>query len=114
VQGTSLPVIARWLNLTEKPQEIKKPQNFDVDFSNDIKSVTTEIEITKNILKKGNQLMNLPFPDNTLAVLVNRNNKYFVPTGVTVLLEKDKVLIITDNHEALMETYKLLEIDDKI
>lgn len=112
IQGTSIPLVARWLNLAEKPKKLKSLKNFDVDFSNDIKSVTTEIEITQDILKNGNQIMNLPFPENTLVVLVNRDNKYFVPTGMTTLQEKDKILIITDNHEALRETYGNLGIDN--
>jgi len=112
VQGTSLPLIARWLNLAEKPRQIKKIRNFDVDFSDDIKSVMTEIEITAKILEKGNLLMDLSFPDNTLAVMVNREGNYFVPTGQTILKEKDKILIITDNHEALIKTYRNLGIEN--
>jgi potassium/hydrogen antiporter len=112
VQGTSLPLIARWLNLAEKPRQIKKIRNFDVDFSDDIKSVMTEIEITAKILEKGNRLMDLSFPDNTLAVMVNREGNYFVPTGQTILKEKDKILIITDNHEALIKTYRNLGIEN--
>ena len=112
VQGTSLPLIARWLNLAEKPRQIKKMKNFDVDFSDDIKSVMTEIEITAKILEKGNLLMDLSFPDNTLAVMVNREGNYFVPTGQTILKEKDKILIITDNHEALIKTYRNLGIEN--
>ncbi|NLK92290.1 MAG: potassium/proton antiporter [Bacteroidales bacterium] len=112
VQGTSLPLIARWLNLAEKPKKINKMINFDVDFSNDIKSVTTEIEITQKILEKGNKLMELPFPENTLVVMVNREDNYFVPTGQTILQEKDKILIITDNHAALIDTYKNLGVEN--
>lgn len=112
VQGTSLPLVARWLNLAEEPKQMNKVRNFDVDFSTDIKSVTTEIEITPKILENGNQLMHLSLPDNTLVVMVNRDNNYFVPTGQTILEEKDKVLIITDNHEALMETYKNLGVEN--
>lgn len=112
VQGTSLPLFARWLNLVEKPREVRKVKNFDIDFSNDIKSITSELVITDTILKKGNQLMNLPFPENTIAVLVNRDEHFFVPTGTTILQERDKVLIITDNHDALMETYKNLGIEN--
>src|SRR5690554_1258305 len=112
VQGTSLPLIARWLNLAEKPRQIKKMRNFDVDFSDDIKSVMTEIEITAKILEKGNLLMDLSLPDNTLAVMVNREGNYFVPTGQTILKEKDKLLIITDNHEALIKTYRNLGIEN--
>jgi cell volume regulation protein A len=113
VQGTSLPIMAKWLGLAEKPRQIKKLKDFDVDFSNDIKSVTTEIAITSKILSQGNLLMNLALPEKTLAVMVKRDNAYFVPTGKTTLKEHDKLLIITDNHEALMETYKNLGIEDE-
>lgn len=112
IQGTSIPLIARWLNLAEKPRHIKKLRDFDIDFSNDIKSITTEIEITSKILDKGNKLMNLTLPDHTLVVMVKREEKYFVPTGKTVLKEKDKILIITDDHEALLETYNKLGLEN--
>ena len=112
VQGTSVSLIAEWLNLAEKPRYIRKLKDFDIDFSTDIKSIATEIEITARILNKGNQLMDLPLPDNTLAVLVKREEKYFVPTGKTTLKAKDIILIITDNHEALMETYQKLGISE--
>lgn len=111
VQGTSIPIVARFLKLAEKPKAINKVKSFDIDFSNDIKSITTEFEITPNILEFGNKLMNLPLPENTLVVLVNREGKYFVPKGNTILLNKDKLLIITDNHDALLETYKSLNIE---
>ncbi len=112
VQGTSLPLVARWLKLAEKPRQIKKMRNFDVDFSTDIKSITTEIEITNKILEKGHQLMDLPLPDHTVAVMIRRGDNYFVPTGQTILKEKDKILMITDNHEALIETYKNMGIEN--
>lgn len=108
IQGTSLPMIARWLNLAEKPLHINKLKYFDVDFSNDISSTTTEIEVTKDLMAKGSHLKDLGLPENTLAVMVKRSGKFFVPTGKTILMEKDKLLIITDNQEALNETYKTL------
>ena len=111
VQGTSLPIVAKWLHLAEKPKHVNKLKDFDVDFSNDIKSVTTEIEVSEKMLSNGNQLMDLSLPDKTLIVLVRRNDKYSVPTGKTVLKGKDKLLVITDNHEALLETYKYLGVE---
>lgn len=110
VQGTSLPLIAKWLGLAEKPKQLRKLIDFDVDFSDEIKSVTTEIELTEHLLSNGNHLMDLELPDQTLVVMVKRKDKFFVPTGKTVLKEKDKLLIITDNQEALLETYKNLGI----
>ena len=110
IQGTSLPIMAKWLKLDDNSKQLKKLEDFDVDFSDEIKSVTTEITITDKILEKGNSLMDLGLPDKTLVVMIKRNKKFFVPTGKTSLLSGDKLLIITDDHEALMETYSTLNI----
>lgn len=112
VQGTSLSLVANWLGLAENAPKVKKMKNFDVDFSDDIKSITTEIEITENILSKGNKLMDLALPQGTLAVLVKRDDIYFIPKGNTILISNDKLLIITDNHETLKETYISLGIQE--
>lgn len=110
VQGTTLTRAAKAMKLNDEREQLKKLEDFDVDFSDEIKSITTEIEITDEILRKGAHLMDLGLPDKTLVVMVKRRNKYFVPTGKTTLKANDKLLIITDDHNALMETYKSLHI----
>ncbi len=112
IQGNSLSILANWLGLAEESPKIKKMRSFDVDFSNDIKSITSEIEITEAILNKGNKLMDLALPQGTLAVLVKREDNYFIPKGNTILEANDKLLIITDNAETLLETYKGLGIEE--
>ena len=102
--------MAKWLGLAEKPKVINKKKDFDIDFSDEIKSITSEIEITANILNNGNRLMDLNLPDKTLVVMVKRNDTFFIPTGKTNFQVNDKLLIITDNHDALEETYKNLAI----
>lgn len=111
VQGTSLSQMAKWLKLDDRTARLRGLEDFDVDFSDEIKSVTTEITVTDSVLERGCHLMDLGLPDKTLVVMVKRNKKYFVPTGKTVLHAGDKLLIITDDHEALMETYKSVRID---
>lgn len=111
LQGTTLPVVARWLDLEDKTvQEDKALEDFDVEFADDIKSVTSEITLNEQSLAKGPYLMNLSLPDKTLVVMVKRNNKYFVPTGKTSLNVGDKLLIITDNQQALHDTYANLGV----
>lgn len=112
VQGTSLPIIARWLGLAEKPQPSKYLVDFDIDYSDEIKSVTSEITITEKSLANGNLMMNLSLPDKTLAVMVKRGDHYFVPRGNTKLKVNDKLLIITDDMEALTETYRNMGVED--
>ena len=113
VQGTSLGMMAKWMGLAEKPKRAMKIKDFDLEFSDDaIKSVTTEILITDQLLERGNHLMDLALPEKTLVVMVKRAGKFFVPTGSTTLLKDDKLLLITDNEEALEETYKNLGIEE--
>lgn len=113
IQGTSLPIMAKWLGLIDKTNTVKKLREFDVEFSDEIKSITAEIEISSTILAMGKRLMDLPLPDKTLAVLVKRQQHYFIPTGKTILLQNDKLLIITDNVESLSQTYANLNIEFK-
>src|SRR5690606_10312013 len=104
VQGTSLSKMARWLDLSEEPEKIKGLKNFDVEFSDEIKSITSELKITAQALEKGNHLMDLRLPEKTIVVMVKRDGLFFVPNGKTVLMENDKLLIITDDYQALKET----------
>ncbi|MDD4190862.1 MAG: potassium/proton antiporter [Mangrovibacterium sp.] len=113
VQGTTLTRFAAWHGLAEKPRGFKRLMEFDLEFSDEIKSVTTEVSVIAQTLTNGNRLMDIELPDNTLVVMVKRGGKYFVPTGSTVLQEADKLLIITDDQEALMETYRRMGIEDK-
>lgn len=110
IQGTSLSQIAKFLNLTEEPSTIKGLKNFDVEFSDEIKSITSELKITQQSLTKGNHLMDLRLPEKTIVVMVKRDGMFFVPNGKTVLMENDRLLVITDDYRALSETYERLGI----
>ncbi len=112
IQGTTLPRMAALLKLVDRRKKVKDLESFDVEFSDEIKSVATEITLNAQSLSNGYRLMDLPLPEKTLAVMVKRNNKFFIPTGTTVLCEDDKLLIITDNHEVLMETLKNMGIHE--
>ncbi len=112
VQGTTITQVASWLGLTRNPKGEDSLQDFDVEFSDEIKSSMTEIVITSEILSvNGDKLMHMPLPDQTLAVMVKRGNNYFIPKGQTELQAGDKLLIITNDEKALVETYKSLGID---
>ena len=110
IQGTTLSQIARFLHLTEEPKAIKGLKNFDVEFSDEIKSITSELKITQQALNKGNHLMDLRLPEKTIVVMVKRDGLFFVPNGKTQLMENDKLLVITDDYQALSETYERLGI----
>lgn len=112
LQGTSLPLVAKWMKLSEKPPKYKAFEDFDVEFSEEIKSAMTEILISEEALQHGKNLMQMPLPDKTLAVMVKRGEHFFVPTGLTELFAGDKLLVISDDEQALKETYINMGISD--
>lgn len=111
-QGTTVSYMAHLLKLAEK--EPKQGNDFGVELPEEIKSAMSEIEVSDRLLSNGNHLMDLTLPDNTLVVMVKRDNHFFIPRGRTKLAIGDKLLFITDNDEELRNTYKNLGIDDYI
>jgi cell volume regulation protein A len=66
----------------------------------------SEEKITRDSLKNGTKLMEIPLPDKSLVVMVKRGTRYFIPRGNTHLEENDILLIITDDEAALKQTFK--------
>lgn len=108
VQGTQVSSMAKKLGLALPTQEERKLKEFDVEFSDDIKSAMCEIKVKPQMLENGERLMDISLPDHTLVAMVKRGKKYFIPRGNTLLKENDVLLIITDDEEAMHNTRKLL------
>jgi cell volume regulation protein A len=111
IQGTTVSSMARWLKLSLPTPPERKLKEFDVEFSDEIKSAMCEITVNDNMLKEGRRVMDVSMPDNTLLVMVKRGAKYFIPRGNTNLEKGDSLLIITDNEEAMIETRRQLGVD---
>lgn len=109
IQGTTVSGMAALLGLSKEKHEQKKLTEFDVEFSEEIKSAMSEVTIKSSNLIHGNKMMNIPLPDKTLVVMVKRHDHYFIPRGNTELNEGDILLLISDDEEALRETYKQLD-----
>jgi cell volume regulation protein A len=110
LQGTTVPVVAKWLGLIGEKHTQNKLATFDVDFPDDIKSSMSEITLTEEHLTRGSRIMDMPMPEKTLVVMVKREEHYFVPTGSTELEPGDILLIISDNERSLKETYAKMGI----
>ncbi|MBO7521407.1 MAG: cation:proton antiporter, partial [Opitutales bacterium] len=110
IQGSTVGFAARKLNLAkEKPFS---EDEFGIAISEDIKSTISEIVVSEKMISNGSRLMDMPIPENTLAVMVKRNGSYFVPGGATELSAGDKVLVISDNAEELEAVYKKFGIEN--
>lgn len=101
IQGTMIPMVAGWLKLDLPFKEKEKLKEFDVEFSDDIKSVMSEMRVSATMLKNGSRLMDITIPDHVLVAMVKRNGRYFIPRGNTHLAEGDSILIITDDEHTL-------------
>ncbi len=110
LQGTTVYSMANWLKLALPVPRKRQLKEFDVEFSDEIKSSMCEISVTPSMLENGRRVMDISLPDQTLLVMVKRNKSYFIPRGNTNLEVGDSLLIITDNEEALRETYRQLGI----
>lgn len=112
IQGTTVPFTAKLLKLSFK--EKKVPKAFEMELPEEVKSVMSEITVTKDMLSAGDFLINLPLPENTLVVLVKRFGRFFVPNGCSQLFENDQLLIISDNETDLKKIYESLGVEDYI
>ena len=111
LQGTTVSSMAHWLKLSLPSPPKRKLKEFDVEFSDEIKSAMCEITINDDMLKSGKRVMDVNIPDHTLVVMVKRNNRYFIPRGNTQLEQGDSILVITDNEEAMRATYLQLGVE---
>lgn len=109
IQGTTVSTMANLLKLS-KPEA--KARDFNVDLPEEIKAAMSEIEVIPSMVANGDHLMDLKLPDNTLVVMIKRENTYCVPKGKTRLHIGDKLLVITDDDEELMRTYESLGVQE--
>jgi cell volume regulation protein A len=107
LQGTSLPLMARWLRL-EAPvrNEPKSPLTLEPDAG--IQSELVDIEIPIDSPVVGKQIVGASIPAGALIVLVNRDNEFLVPNGGTVLQSGDHVLVLA-NKADLAQTREIIE-----
>ncbi len=103
VQGTTLPLVSRWLGVSETPKAKRQgpSQDFDIDFPEEIKSAITEATVTEKMLTIGTRMMDFRLPEKTLVIMVKRGDHYFVPTGKTHLHVGDRLMLLSDNQAEL-------------
>ena len=103
VQGTTLPLVSRWLGVSETPKAKRQgpSQDFDIDFPEEIKSAITEATVTEKMLTLGTRMMDFRLPEKTLVIMVKRGDHFFVPTGKTHLHVGDRLMLLSDNQAEL-------------
>ncbi|HAN18926.1 MAG: K+/H+ antiporter [Bacteroidetes bacterium GWC2_33_15] len=113
IQGTTLPTIAKWLHLT-LPLKLKQRTLADLELSDSLKSLLTEIVIPETSPLIGRQIVQLGLPKTTLISFILRNNKYITPTGSTTLTGNDKLFVLSENKDSLSKVFECLEIKNTL
>lgn len=96
IQGTSLPLVARWLGVdVELPPTPRYPLEFVP--TGQLQSALTEVAIASDSAAVGRQVVDLGLPEGALIVLISRGSDFLVPGGSTVLEAGDRLLVLADN-----------------
>lgn len=110
LQGTSLPLVARWLRL-ESPLPSTQENMLLLESPDSIRTGLTEITISSTSAVAGKQIVSLGLPEQVVIMMVSRNGHAFIPTGRSALQAHDKLLVFAD-RERLAETMKVMEAYD--
>lgn len=107
IQGTTLPIVAKWLHLT-LPEKIRHRPLSDIERAETTKSVFTEINVPEGCPAIGKQLVELKLPKTIEISFIQRNNKYITPNGSTPIEANDKLFVLAENNEALTKVFECL------
>ncbi len=107
IQGTSLPLVAKWLHLT-LPEKLKQRTQTDIALNDGIMSNLIEITISNDCSAIGKQIVQLGLPKTTLISIIQRDNKYITPNGSTILKGNDKLYVLSENKVSLKQVFDCL------
>lgn len=112
IQGSTLAAVAKWLKLTVAEPAGKTVEKA-MDLPDEIKDLLTQITLTPGSKSIEKPIVELGLPKTTLIAIIERNNSFFTPSGSTVLKEGDKLTILSDNKEDLLQACIRLDTEIK-
>lgn len=107
IQGTTLTLVAKWLRLAV-PVNIKKKSVLDLEMGWKTKSLYNIVPIEMGYGCIGKTLVELGMPSSIIIALVQRNNKFFVSEGSTILHSGDKLYVMADDEGSMEKLYDCL------
>lgn len=100
VQGTTIPIVAKWLNLAV-PYNIKKKTVLDLEQGSKAKSSYTVVTIKPGFACIGKTIVELGLPNSIVITAIERNNKYFISEGGTTIQSGDKLYVLADDQRSI-------------
>ncbi|MFZ5973714.1 MAG: potassium/proton antiporter [Bacteroidota bacterium] len=108
IQGTSLPVIARWLKVA-MPEKLKPKTELEVMMNDELKSELFEIEIPEQAPVVGKRIVDVNFPVSINITMIRRGGKYLTPSGTTTIQAHDRMSVLVRSKYDFEVMNKMLE-----
>lgn len=94
MQGTTLPVVARWLGL-ERPESARPPSPYDVEISTELRGDLFRMLVPPRSPAVGITMVGMHFPLGTLATRIQRDGVHIFPSGSTKIQAGDRITLIS-------------------
>lgn len=93
IQGTTIPFMARKLNMTRVVTE--EGNQFGMELPEEMDQKLWEMTVTPQMLERGNQLKTMSIPTGNLVIMIKRGQKYLIPNGTMEILVDDLLLFLS-------------------
>jgi cell volume regulation protein A len=112
VTGTTIPLVARWLKV-DMPSRTRRRAPLELDRVEGVEGELVEFEIEDHAPAVGKRIVDLNLPKGALFVLIEKQGRYFVPSGGTVLEAGDTVSLLASS-ESLPHVERALSIQQEV
>ena len=108
LQGTSIPLVARWLRLNV-PLSARHQRPLEFFPTGDTRSDLVELKVPDSSAAAARRIMDLSLPRSALIVMIGRGDDFVAPNGSTILESGDTLMVLVDKDDipalrALVET----------
>jgi potassium/hydrogen antiporter len=109
VQGTTLPLVAKWLRVSV-PEKLKRKFPLDVELKDGQGSELIELDIIPGSPSIGKAIVDLKLPPTALIVLIHRNGKYLNASGETIIEARDHLLVMADTKTTIDKVFDIFGV----
>jgi potassium/hydrogen antiporter len=95
LQGTSIPLVARWLKVDE-PAPHRRLYPIEYNKFEGLTSELVEMPIPAGSPADGRRIVEMDLPDEFLIILIAREDEFMVPSGGTTLQGGDVLLVLSE------------------
>ncbi len=104
IQGTTIPLISKWLNL-DIPATVRKKSVLDLEMGWKAKTQLNVVEVEPGFASVGKAIVDLGLPNTIIIPLIERRGKFIISEGSTKICAGDKFYVMADDEKAMEKFY---------